>query len=77
MTDNTPSITGTMLRRLSAQDFLSFGVQQIAYIRPVEMNGIPAFAIHAADGTPLAFHADENTARAITRQNDMEPVTLQ
>lgn len=70
-------MTAHTLRHLSQQDFLAFGVQQIAYIRPVQMNGMAAFAIHAADGTPLAFHEDADMARALTRQNDLEPVTVQ
>ncbi len=69
--------TAQALRHLTAQDFLAFGVQQIAYIRPVMMNGAAAFAIHAADGTPLAFHENAETAKALTRQNELEPVTLQ
>lgn len=71
------SATADALRHLSMQDFLAFGVQQIAYIRPVMMNGSETFAIHAADGTPLAFHENEDSARALTRQNDLEPVTVQ
>ena len=65
------------LRRISPQDLLSLGVEQMAYIRPASMNGSMVFAIHAADGTPLAFHADQATARALTRQNELEPLTLQ
>lgn len=66
-----------LLRHLSVQDFLAFGIQQIAYVRPTIVNGAPSFAIHAADGTPLAFHENRDIAEAITRQNDLEPVTLQ
>lgn len=75
MTDKS-DMTSYVLRHLSPQDFLTFGVQQIAYIRPVMMNGTAAFAIHAADGTPLAFHENADMARALTRQNDLEPVTV-
>lgn len=64
-------------RLLDDQELLILGLEEIAYIRPVEMNGVAAFAVHAADGTPLAFHADAETARAIARQNDMHPMTVQ
>ena len=67
----------TLLRTLSAQDFLALGVQQMAYIRPVTVNGMQAFSIHAADGTQLAIHDNEIAAQALTRQNDLEPVRLQ
>jgi hypothetical protein len=41
------------LRQLSSQDWARFGVQEIAYIRPVMVNGVQAMSIHAADGTPI------------------------
>ena len=66
-----------LLRNLSPQAFLSLGIQQIAYIRPFVVDGASRFAVHPADGTPLAFHEDETMARAISRQNDLEPFTLQ
>lgn len=75
MTDKQGTPT-ELLRALTLQDFLVFGIQQVAYIRPVIMNGSPAFAIHAADGTPLAFHENQDTAKALTRQNDLEPMTV-
>ncbi len=75
MTDKAGT-TSDFLRHLTNQDFLVFGIQQVAYIRPVVMNGSPAFAIHAADGTPLAFHENQETAKALTRQNDLEPMTV-
>ena len=65
-----------LLRRLSQQDFLALGVQQLAYIRPVTVNGIKAWSIHAADGTQLAIHDDEVAAQALTRQNELQPLTL-
>jgi hypothetical protein len=65
-----------ILRNLSAQDFLNFGVQQITYIRPADQDGAMGYAIHAADGTPLAFHPQEGAACALSRQNDLEPMRL-
>lgn len=76
MTNKTDS-AHDLLRHISLKDFLSFGMEEVAYIRPASMNGTMVFAIHAADGTPLAFHADQDSARALTRQNELEPVTLQ
>ena len=66
-----------LLRNLSPQAFLSLGIQQIAYIRPFTVDGSSRFAIHAADGTPLVIHEDESMAKAVSRQNDLEPFTLQ
>ena len=71
-----PTADLELLRHLSIQDFLGLGLQQVAYIKPVKMNGVEAYGIHAADGTPLAFHADEDIAHALMVQNDLEPMTL-
>ena len=43
-----PTIPAMQLRHLSPADWAAFGVQQIAYIRPVLVNGVRAMAIHAA-----------------------------
>jgi len=68
--------THSQLRQLSTQDFASFALGDVAYVRPVEMDGTTAFAIHAADGTPLSVVADRELAFAAIVQNDMEPVSV-
>ncbi len=60
---------------MSASDFAAYGVQQIAYVKPVEVEGKPGFAVHAADGTPLTMLPDRDVAFAVVRQNDLEPVS--
>lgn len=66
-----------MLRNLSSQDFLTFGVNQIAYVRPVSVMGRIAYGLHAADGSPLTVIDSFEGAVIAARQNDLEPVTLQ
>ncbi len=66
-----------ILRNLSHQDFLTFGVNQIAYIKPTNVLGRPVYTLHGADGSALAVMDDYNAAIMAVRQNDMEPVTLQ
>lgn len=68
--------THSQLRQLSTRDFASFGLGEVAYVRPVELNGTAAFAIHAADGTPLSVVGDRELAFAAIVQNDMEPVSV-
>ena len=58
----------------SQDDFVMLGVNLIAYIKPVELEGKRAFAIHAADGTPIKLLADQNLALATIRQNNLEPL---
>lgn len=62
-----------MLKRLSPQEFLGVGMDQIAYIRPLTGSG---FSIHAADGTQLSIVASYNDAVMAARTNDLHPVTL-
>ncbi|NCC20960.1 MAG: DUF1150 family protein [Alphaproteobacteria bacterium] len=76
MTDNGVSAR-EILKNLSARDFLSFGVQQIAYVRPVRVDEKTAWSVHAADGTPLTVLDSLDIAEALIRHNELEPVTVQ
>lgn len=68
-------LTTTILdiRHLSVEQLAGLGVSEIAYIKPVMMNGVRAFAIHAADGTPMAVANDSDLAAAAIRQHEMVP----
>ena len=59
------------IRHLSVEQLAGLGVSQIAYVKPVMMNGVRAFAIHAADGTPMAVAGDCDVAVAAIRQQEM------
>ncbi len=59
------------LRQLSTKQFSSLGVSQVAYVKPVLLNGARAFAIHGADGTPMAVAGDEAVAMAAIEQHEM------
>ncbi len=59
---------------LSPGDFAALGLDHLAFIKPVALDGRPAFAIHAADGSELAVFADRESAFAAARRNDLEPV---
>ena len=65
------------LRGISTDELRDFGVNHIAYIRPVSLMGNTAYAIHSADGTPLAAVETLDLALTAARQNDLEPVILQ
>ena len=64
------------LRELSPQDFLSFGMQDIAYVREVEIDGQVGYAVHAADGTPLSVMDSMAEATTLIHHNDLETVIL-
>ncbi|MDR3663135.1 MAG: DUF1150 family protein [Mycobacterium sp.] len=59
------------IRHLSSDQLARLGVQQIAYVKAVMMNGTVAYAIHAADGTPMAVAGDRDVAIAAVHQHEM------
>ena len=59
------------IRHLSTEQLAQLGVSQIAYVKQVMMNGSRAFAIHAADGSPMAVAGDQELAVAAIRQHEM------
>lgn len=69
-------LSAAVLRNLSSQDFARLGVEDIAYLRPVVLNGALAFAIHAADGTPIGAAPSAQLAAAAIRQHEMEPALV-
>jgi hypothetical protein len=59
------------LKGLSISDWARFGAEEIAYIRPVVVNGVRAIAIHAADGTPIGAAPNAELAIAAIHQHEM------
>lgn len=61
--------------------------EKIVYVRPVAVEDLPddvrakaagrktLYAVHDADGAPLALVAQRNMAFVLARQNDMTPVS--
>lgn len=68
--------TTNVLKTLSEQDFLSFGMHDIAYVRQVDLDGKAGYAVHAADGTPLSVLNSLNEALHIIHHNDLETAIL-
>ena len=61
------------IHSITAEQLGKLGVSQIAYIKPVTVNGAHVFAIHAADGTPMAVIQDRASAVAAIVQHEMFP----
>lgn len=68
--------SGTALKDITPRDWAQFGTGDIAYIRPVMVNGAQAIAIHAADGTPIGAAPDAGLAIAAILEHEMEPALL-
>jgi hypothetical protein len=68
-------VPGTVLdiHHISADQLAQLGMEEIAFVKPVMTDKGPAFAIHAADGTPMAIADNAPLAAAAIIQNDMVP----
>jgi hypothetical protein len=64
------------IRHISTAQLAQLGMQQIAYVKPVVVNGTACFAIHAADGTPMAIAGDRDVAVAAIMQHEMLPAQV-
>ncbi|MEA2743068.1 MAG: hypothetical protein QOG25_1439 [Acetobacteraceae bacterium] len=78
---NLPQSTGHEVvafdvRHLSEQQLAALGVSHIAYVKPVTVNGVQGFAIHAADGTPMAVAGNREVAVAAVMQHEMMPLSV-
>lgn len=64
------------LSQISERDLMVLGLQEVAYVKPVTVEGENAFSVHAADGTQIAVMADRDVAFAAIRQHNLEPVSV-
>jgi hypothetical protein len=64
------------IRHMSAKELALLGVQDLAYIKAVVIDGATGYAVHAADGTEIAVLADREIAFATVRQHDLEPLSV-
>lgn len=61
---------------VARQDFHTFGLEDLAYVKPVVIEGQQLHAVHAADGTPLTVLSAREIAFATVRQHEMEPMSV-
>ena len=76
---NSPTLASLWpldIRHMSVAQLASLGVSHLAYVKPVVVNGTRAFAIHGADGTPMAVAGAEDLAFAAIRQHEMVPALV-
>lgn len=74
MTQGVPVMVD--VRKLSQEQFAQLGMAKLAYVKPVIVNGNAGFAIHAADGTPMALAPDREVAIAAIVQHEMMPALV-
>ncbi len=63
-------------RIMSARDLAILGLQDLAYVTQVVVDGKHAYLIYAADGTIIDVTDDRDLAFATVRQYDLEPVSV-
>ena len=66
----------TMKSKLDSKGLGNLGIENIAYVKAVTVDGEKLHAIHAADGTPLTVVADRGLAFATVSQHDMQPMSV-
>ena len=59
---------------MNAEAFAHWGLNEVAYIKQTEMNGVLVYAVHAANGDQLATAPARNVAAALVLQNELTPV---
>ncbi len=59
------------VRHMTTDQLQQLGVSHLAYVKPIVLNGAAMFAIHAADGSPMAVAEDRNLALAAIVQHEM------
>jgi hypothetical protein len=64
------------IRHMSSRELALFGMQDLAYVKPVLVDGVTAFAVHAADGTQVTVLPDREIALVTVRQHDLEPLSV-
>lgn len=65
------------IRAMSPDDLGRLGVSAIAYVKPIELNGVAVFTIHAADGTQVGVAQNRAVAFAAIVQHEMLPAYVQ
>lgn len=71
---DTPEVTTIDPRQMTGVQLRDLGVSQLAYVKAVVHDGEDAFAIHAADGTPMALADDFGSAVEAIIDHEMIPI---
>lgn len=64
------------IRNLTQDQLMALGMADVAYVKRVVVDGEIVFAIHAADGSPMALAADRDLAMAAIVQHEMSPALV-
>lgn len=76
MKAETHAVDNFDIRNMTADQLMQLGMADLAYVKPVFYDGQEAFAIHAADGSPMAMAADRAMAMEAIVQHEMVPALV-
>jgi hypothetical protein len=62
------------LRDLSPEQFAQLGTPDVAYFKPVIFKGQSVYAVHTADGSPVALAESRDIAIQLALDNDLHPI---
>ena len=69
-------IETTENREITPQALVDLGLQQIAYVKKVDIDNGQIYTVFAADGQQLGGFENRDVALAACIQNDLEPVSV-
>jgi len=61
---------------LTQFDLAAWGMEDVAYVKPVDVDGGVAYGIFAADGTELTTVENRDEAFVTIRQNELEALSV-
>ncbi|MBF0247921.1 MAG: DUF1150 family protein [Alphaproteobacteria bacterium] len=62
--------------RLARFDLASWGIEDVAYVKPITVKGVESYGIFAADGTELTTVDNRDEAIVTIRQNELEAFSV-
>ena len=68
---DAPKVVQVDAHHITPAELQQLGMTQIAYVKPIMLNGAPMFAIHGADGSPMAVAEDRDLALAAIVEHEM------
>lgn len=76
--ENNVQVVGQVLdiRHITTAELAQLGISRLAYIKPVVVGGEAVFAIHAADGTPMAVAPNQELAWGAILEHEMVPALV-
>ncbi|MCC7036605.1 MAG: DUF1150 family protein [Alphaproteobacteria bacterium] len=61
---------------MTQSDLKKLGLEEVGYVKQYQVNGKPAWVLHAADGTALAVQGDSNAALSSARHHELDLVSV-